>query len=124
VACPAPPLSLFPPRLDGPPRALFEAAAAGTPFISTDVGNSREIAEWTGAGLIAGGRTHETGMTFVDVADAARLVEQMYHDADRRRHMGARGRESVLEHYTWDKIVDRYEAVYRELVAGSSSRPV
>jgi glycosyltransferase involved in cell wall biosynthesis len=116
-------LFLFPSIIECSPLVLFEAAAAGTPFISTDVGNSREIAEWTGAGLIAAGRTHETGVTFVDVADAARLVEQMHHDVDRRGRMGAGGRRIVLERFTWDRIVDQYEALYRELVAGPSSRP-
>ena len=46
-------LFLFPSLIECSPLVLFEAAAAGTPFIATDVGNSREIAEWTGAGLIA-----------------------------------------------------------------------
>ncbi len=116
-------LFLFPSIIECSPLVLFEAAAAGTPFISTDVGNSREIAEWTGAGLIAAGRTHETGVTFVEVADAARLVEQMYHDPERRRRMGSDGRKVVLERFTWDRIVDQYEALYRELVATASSRP-
>jgi glycosyltransferase involved in cell wall biosynthesis len=116
-------LFLFPSIIECSPLVLFEAAAAGTPFISTDVGNSREIAEWTGAGQIAAGRTHETGVTFVDVADAARLVEQLYRDPERRRHMGSNGRRSVLERYTWDTIVDQYEALYRELVVATASRP-
>ncbi len=116
-------LFLFPSIIECSPLVLFEAAAAGTPFISTDVGNSREIAEWTGAGLIAAGRTHETGVTFVDVDDAARLVERLHRDADGRRRMGRHGREVVLERYTWDKIVDQYEALYREIVAAPSSHP-
>jgi glycosyltransferase involved in cell wall biosynthesis len=117
-------LFLFPSQIECSPLVLFEAAAAGTPFISTDVGNSREIAEWTGAGLIAAGRTHETGVTFVDVADAARLVEQLHHDPERRRRMGSHGRKIVLEHYTWDRIADQYEALYRDIIGSAASRPV
>ena len=108
-------LFLFPSLIECSPLVLFEAAAAGTPFIATDVGNSREIAEWTGAGSIAPGRMDETGMTFVDVAGAARMVEQLFHDPDRRRAMGEHGRRAVLERYTWDRIVDQYEAVYRDV---------
>jgi glycosyltransferase involved in cell wall biosynthesis len=107
-------LFLFPSTIECSPLVLFETAAAGTPFIATDVGNSREIAGWTGAGLIAPGRVHETGFTFVDVAKAAHLVEQLFHDADRRRAMGVRGRKAVLERYTWDRVVDRYEALFHE----------
>ena len=116
-------LFLFPSMIECSPLVLFEAAAAGTPFITTDVGNSREIAEWTGAGVIAPGEVHETGFTFVAVAKAARLVEELFRDADRRRDMGRRGREVVLERYTWDTIVDRYEAVYREHIEAGGRAP-
>ncbi len=109
-------LFLFPSLIECSPLVLFETLAAGTPFISSDVGNAREIAEWTGAGLIAPGSMHETGYTFVDVAKAARMVEELFRDPDRRRAMGARGRKTVLERYTWDKIVDQYEALYGEVV--------
>ncbi len=109
-------LFLFPSQIECSPLVLFETAAAGVPFIATDVGNSREIAEWTGAGLIAPGHLHETGYTFVDIDKAARMVEELFHASDRRRAMGARGRQAVLERYTWDKIVDQYEALYREIV--------
>jgi glycosyltransferase involved in cell wall biosynthesis len=114
-------LFLFPSQIECSPLVLFETAAAGVPFIATDVGNSPEIAEWTGAGLIAPGRVHETGYTFVDVDKAARLVEELFHDADRRRAMGARGRHNVLARYTWDKVVDQYEALYSQLVAREPS---
>lgn len=114
-------LFLFPSMIECSPLVLFEAVAAGTPFIATDVGNSREIAEWTGAGLIAPGEMHETGFTFVDVARAARIVEELFRDADRRRDMGRLGREVVLERYTWDTIVDQYEALYREHVGATRS---
>jgi L-malate glycosyltransferase len=107
-------LFLFPSLIECSPLVLFETSAAGTPFISSDVGNAREIAEWLGSGLIAPGTLDETGYTFVDVAKAARMVEELFRDPDRRRAMGARGRKTVLEHYTWDKIVDQYEAVYLE----------
>jgi L-malate glycosyltransferase len=109
-------LFLFPSLIECSPLVLFETAAAGTPFIATDVGNSGEIAEWTGCGLIAPGQVNETGYTFVDVAKAARMVEELFHDPDRRHAMGARGRANVLERYTWDKIVDQYEALYVEIV--------
>jgi hypothetical protein len=30
--------------------------------------------------------------------------------------MGARGRKAVLERYTWDRVVDQYEALFHETV--------
>lgn len=69
--------------------------------------SERLAARGPDAGLIAPGRMHETGFTFVDVAGAARLVEELFGDKDRRRDMGSRGRKSMLERYTWDRITDR-----------------
>ena len=43
-------LFAFASRIEYSPLVLFEAAAAGTPFLSVPVGNAREIAEWTGGG--------------------------------------------------------------------------
>jgi len=109
-------LFLFPSVIECSPLVLFEASAAGTPFIASDVGNAREIAEWTGSGLIAPGSLDDMRYTVVDVAKASRMVEELFRDPDRRRAMGARGRKAVLERYTWDKIVDQYEAVYLEIL--------
>jgi glycosyltransferase involved in cell wall biosynthesis len=109
-------LFLFPSLVECSPLVLFETSAAGTAFISSDAGNAREIAGWLGSGLIAPGIVDEVGHSFVDVAKAARMVEELFHDPDRRRAMGARGRKAVLERYTWDRIVDQYEAVYLEVI--------
>jgi glycosyltransferase involved in cell wall biosynthesis len=102
-------------QIECSPLVLFEAAAAATPFIASDVGNSREIADWTGAGLIAPGKLHESGLTFVDVAATAELVEKLYADPGRRRAMAESGRRTVLERFTWDRVVDQYEALYAQI---------
>ena len=45
-------LFVFGSQVECSPLVLFEAVASGTPFVSVDCGNAREIAEWGDAGLV------------------------------------------------------------------------
>jgi glycosyltransferase involved in cell wall biosynthesis len=98
------------------PLVLYEAAAAGLPFLSTDVGNSKEIAKITGAGLIVEGDFLPNGYTKVHKLSAVKVMEKIYKDYDLRRQMGWSGRQSVLKSFTWEKIVDEYEDLYFRLI--------
>jgi glycosyltransferase involved in cell wall biosynthesis len=113
-------LFVFASNIECSPIVLFEAAASGTPFVSADVGNAAEIAEWTGGGLIARTARDESGRARVDEADLARLITELLADDERRRAMGAAAREAWQRDYTWDAVTDRYEALYG---AVSASRP-
>jgi glycosyltransferase involved in cell wall biosynthesis len=99
------------------PIVLFEAMAAGLPFVSVDVGNAAEIAEWSGGGVIAPSRRREDGLVETDVRGVARLVDELLADPERRREMGAAGRRAWEERFSWDKVARRYEDLYAELAA-------
>ena len=45
-------LFVFASRIEYSPLVLFEAAAAGTPFLTVPVGNADEIVRWTGGGVL------------------------------------------------------------------------
>lgn len=99
------------------PIVLFEAMAAGLPFVSVDVGNAAEIAEWSGGGVIAPSRRREDGLVEADVRAVATLVDELLADPERRREMGAAGRRAWEEHFSWKKVAGRYEDLYTELTA-------
>jgi glycosyltransferase involved in cell wall biosynthesis len=99
-------LFVFGSRVECSPLVVFESMAAGLPFISTDCGNVAELVERTGAGEIVAGASQMAG-----------AIEALASDSARRQEMGARGARAWREHYTWDRIVDQYERLYRELVA-------
>lgn len=106
---------LFPSLIECSPIVLFEAAASGTPFLSTEVGNAREIAEWTGGGLLiptefCNGRGH------ADLAAASRQLEAFVQDKAQREQMGASARTAWQQRFTWEKITDRYERLYLDLL--------
>ncbi|MGA7923351.1 MAG: glycosyltransferase family 4 protein [Thermoplasmata archaeon] len=87
---------------------LLEALAQGTPVIATRVGGIPEFIEDGKAGrLVPPGN--------VEALTAA--LEEVWNDEPLRRQRGDYGRSSVVPRYTWDRVVDRLEEVYRE-VAG------
>src|SRR5258708_36837498 len=45
-------LFVFASKVEYSPLVLFEAAAAGTPFLTVPAGNAAEIVRWTGGGQL------------------------------------------------------------------------
>ena len=95
---------------------LFEAVASGTPFISTAAGNAAEIAEWTGGGVVVPS-TKRDGLVNASPDAVAAEVGRLWDDEGERSRLAETGRSRWLEGFTWDRIADRYEAVY-ERAAG------
>ena len=104
-------LLVFGSQVECSPLVLFEAAAAGTPFISTAAGNAGEIAEWTGGGVVVPSERRD-GRVHADPDAFAAEVTRLWGDEAARQGLAARGRERWLERFTWDRIADQYEAVY------------
>lgn len=114
-------LFVFASNVECSPIVLFEAAASRTPFVAADVGNSAEIADWTGGGVIAATARRERNRTYVDEADLARLTGELLADYDRRIGMGDAARAAWERDYTWDRVVDRYEELYAAVSASKRS---
>jgi glycosyltransferase involved in cell wall biosynthesis len=101
------------------PLVLFEAAAAGTPFLSVPVGNAEEIARWTGGGVICPAAKDERGYTRVDPSVLAREMERCMADPDRLARLGAAGKETWRRMFTWQAIAPQYESI---LSGGTSDK--
>jgi glycosyltransferase involved in cell wall biosynthesis len=99
-------LFVFGSRVECSPLVIFEAMAGQAPFVSTDCGNVRELADQTGAGVAVAG-----------VAEMANAIEALWADPARRREMGRRGAEAWRARYTWEHVADQYERLYRRLLA-------
>lgn len=100
-------LFLFASHIEYSPLVLFEAAASGTAFITTDVGNAREIAEWTGAGLVVTPPTPVVGRRAVRTRLAG-AAERLLADPVKLQEMGETGRAAVEAYYCWGSIVRKY----------------
>jgi glycosyltransferase involved in cell wall biosynthesis len=113
-------LFVFGSQVECSPLVLFEAAAAGLPFVTVPVGNSAEIAQWTGAGVVVDA-PRRAGLVRGRASDLAPIVAELLRDPERRRELGERGRSAWAADYSWSRVVDRYEALYGELRASSAT---
>lgn len=104
-------LFVFASKIEYSPLVLFEAAAAGLPFLATPVGNAREIAEWTGAGQICPATVDAQGYSSVDPVVLATEIDRLIEDENARATMGQSGRDKWQQRFTWRSIVSDYEKV-------------
>ena len=84
---------------------LIESLACGTPLITTKGVDIWPELESTGGAVIADASP-------TAIADA---VAQLLADDQRRQAMGVKGRDWVLENLTVERVLDRYEQLYREI---------
>lgn len=110
-------LFVFASNVEYSPLVLYEAAAAGLPFLSVPVGNAEEIARWTGAGEICPAPRDALGYTRVEPLVLAEHMQAMASDPERLKALGDAGRRNWLERFTWTKIVDQYEALFERLIS-------
>jgi glycosyltransferase involved in cell wall biosynthesis len=88
---------------------LLEAAAVGIPTVAYDAGGPRDAV-----------RDGETGLLVPvgDVAALGRAVEALCDDPARRAAMGAAGRRLMEREFDDGVIAERYERLYRTVLAG------
>lgn len=109
-------LFVFLSNIEASPLVLFEAAAAGVPFVASDAGNSREIARWTGGGVIVRSRPQPNGRVRANLWDAMWKTTLLARARGRRRSMGAAARAAWERRFTWERLA----ADYLELYAGGA----
>jgi glycosyltransferase involved in cell wall biosynthesis len=102
------------------PLVLFEAMAAGLPFVSLNCGNAGEIAAWSEAGLILPTYDARFGRVEGNPREAAAVLDGLLDAPDQRDGMGKAGRKIWLEQFTWEKITLQYEQLYQELCSSDS----
>ncbi len=114
-------LFVFASNIEYSPLVLFESVAAGTPFLSVDVGNSVEIAKWTGAGVICPSNIDAIGYTRVDETVMANLMAELMQQKDKLKKMGQTGRKNWSEWLSWGKIATQYEQIFSTLKSTRNS---
>ena len=111
-------LFVFGSQVECSPLVLFEAVASKTPFVSTAAGNAEEIAEWTGGGVVIPS-IRRNGLVNASASDFATEIGRLWEDEAERSRLAASGRSRWLEEFTWDRIAERYEAIYERAAAES-----
>ena len=93
---------------EGMPLSILEAMAAGLPVVATAVGGVPELVQDGVTGLLVPPR---------DPQALAGAMSRLVKDPALRRRMGEAGRRRVEEHFSFDRMVQQYEDLYRELLA-------
>jgi len=93
---------------EGMPNALLEAMAAGLPVVATEVGGTPDVVVDGVTGLLVPRR---------DPAALAEALASLVSDSDMRRSMGQAGRERVLQHFSIERMVERTQNLYEQLLA-------
>ena len=89
---------------EGVPLSLIEAASAGVPVVSTDVGSVREIVEHG-----------TTGFVVKDERALAEAVSRLVDDASLRHSMGERAMTHIAQHCSMQAYLDAHTALYERL---------
>ena len=103
------------------PISVLEAAAAGLPAVTTDVGSCREVLLGGPNDPIAG-----TGGMIVPACDpqaTANALAHMLLNEEERLRMGRVMRERVRTVYSKDRVIQMYKELYRE-VSGQTAPAV
>jgi glycosyltransferase involved in cell wall biosynthesis len=108
-------------RIECSPLVLFEAMAAGTPFLAVDCGNAAEIVEWSGGGLLVDTTRARSGEAKGKWRSLARLMTRLLGDPDLAARLGRAGRDAWRTRFTWERIAGQYEELYESLAVGAGS---
>jgi glycosyltransferase involved in cell wall biosynthesis len=109
-------LFLFPSNIECSPIVLFEAAASKTPFLVTDVGNSKEIIEWLESGILLPTLVDDIGISRAIVNPSAEILSDLLLHKPKLKLLAEKGYNNWKQQFTWKIIARRYEKLYLNLL--------
>ena len=109
-------LFLFPSNIECSPLVLFECMASKTPYLTTDVGNTKEIIEWSQSGLLLPTIKDNRGYGKADIKKSSSLLESIFYDQEKQELMKNNGFASWEKKFTWEGITTEYEKLYFDLL--------
>jgi glycosyltransferase involved in cell wall biosynthesis len=95
---------------EGMPVSLIEAALAGRPCVTTDVGGASEVVASGTTGIV----------TTTDVSALAAAVGQLLHDEELRRTMGTAAVARAQRLFGAERLANDTADIYEELAGRSS----
>jgi len=87
--------------------SLIEAMACKVPVIGTRIGGMLETVEDGRTGIL---------VERDDPSELSRAILDLLADEDLRKSMGEAGRQRAVEHFSWDRIVERLSKLYGSIL--------
>jgi glycosyltransferase involved in cell wall biosynthesis len=87
---------------------LLEAMNYSVPVIASEIGGITDIVQHDRNGILV-----PPG----DEGALAHALTRVLNDSALSRQLGEAGRQRLHEAFSWDRIVDRWEAIYRGVVS-------
>ena len=109
-------LFVMPSRYENYSNAVIEALACRVPFLVSDVGGNRRLAEAEGGWLFAQGSADSLAQTLCSIAENPCLA----------RDRGAYGGENIRRRYSWETSAKRLEDILQsrlDIKVGTTCRP-
>ena len=94
------------------PLKLFEYMASGAAIVASDAGQVREVIRHASNGLLV-----PPG----DAPAMAAAIEKLTIDAELRGRLGAQARQDAVHEHSWERYIDRLEAVFGAVIERSHS---
>jgi len=91
---------------EGVPQALLQAMLVELPCVTTPVGGIPEIAEHERTALLVAPR---------DPVALAAAIERLAGNEGLRRELGEAARKHCVEGYSYERMLDRMEVIYRNV---------
>jgi glycosyltransferase involved in cell wall biosynthesis len=104
----------LPSRWEGLPLTLLEALARSRPVVASAVGGIPEVIEDDESGKLI---PPDDPMALADV------LESFHRHPEAALRLGRGGLRRVREHFTWDRMVEGFEAVYDEVLGLATFEP-
>lgn len=99
---------ILPSRLEGIPRCLMEAMAAGVPVVASDIPGCNDLIDDERTGLL---------FSVEDCEHLAWTLEKILSSPDLRKSLVTKARKHILEAYSATRMAKQYEALYQEILS-------
>jgi glycosyltransferase involved in cell wall biosynthesis len=91
----------------------LEAWLCGKPVIGARIGSTQSVICEGTDGLLVEPE---------NALDIARAIIDLLSNPDKRERLGKNGQAKILAQFTWDKVTDKVEEIYRDLYRTKASR--